>query len=482
MSDRTPINAVVWSLLERLSGQVVGFLIGVVLARLLSPSDYGTIGMMALFLALSNAFIEAGFGAALVRKQDRSEDDLTTAFYVNLCVGAIICVILCAMSGMIANFFREPVLQALVCIASVNLFLGAICIVQRSVLTAQLDIKGQTVISLIANIPSGLVAIFLAYRGYGVYALSIQSIVGTVVSSVAIWCYSGWRPRGHFSRSSLRYLWGFGSRLLAANLVGTFFNNVYSLIIGKFFPRESLGYYAKASSLTEHVAGTTTGIVMRSAVPILARYQADKVNLRSKFRECMSFMVMTTAPLSAALCFSGRDIIVFLWSQRWEDAVLLFQLLLVGAMFRPIGELSLAIFQVLGRTDITLKLELPKKCIYCLFIGVGLLYGVVGLAIAWIGVNVVASMINMYPTRKLLNYGYVGQFMDMLRYMIVAYSLSYVLRLPFAFNLPIVNIVSHLSCFFLAYVVALKILRDSCYLKYEGRIVNLIRSKFCKQV
>ena len=215
---------VIWSLFDRLGAQFVTFIIGIVLARLLTPADYGLVGIIAIFIAVSNVLIEGGFSNALIRKLDRTESDLSTAFYFNVVVGIFLYVLLFFLAPFIATYFEDPLLIPLLRIIGLNVFFNSLCIVQNAILTAELNIKLQTLISLCSQIPMGIIAIYLAYKGFGVYALAIQSVGYTFIKTILFWCFARWRPITGFSKDSFNYLLSFGSKLVGANLIGTVFN------------------------------------------------------------------------------------------------------------------------------------------------------------------------------------------------------------------------------------------------------------------
>ena len=466
----TPFFAAIWSLLERLSSQIVSFFIGIVLARLLSPSEYGIVGLTTIFISLSNTFIEAGFANGLIRKIDRTEKDLSTAFYFNVVVGLIVYGILWVCSPLIANFFHEPLLIPLVKIIGLSVLLHSLCIVQNAILTANLNIRLQTIIGFCGQLPAGLIAIVLAYNGWSVYALAMQTVLAAFIRTMLYWIFAKWRPREKFSRESFRYLFNFGSKLLGANLIGTVFNEIYSVIIGKFFTKSELGLFSKANGLSLNVNSISSGMIQKIALPVLAKYQNDMQELREHFREVMRLIVMFTAPLSAILCFTGRDIIVFLWSDKWLPAVIFFQILVAGIMWNPIGQLSLSLFQVVNRTGLILKLEFPKKTIYTILIFIGFQYGVIGIAVSQFFINLVGSAINLYPTKKILQYSYLAQVFDVCKYMIVAYPIAWGITRFIHFDIPLLNIITSFAIFIPAYCGALLLIQDSIAKKYFQKI------------
>lgn len=475
MASYTGVSAAIWSFFEKLSSQAVSFVIGIILARLLTPYDYGVVGLTAIFIAVSNVFIEAGFANALIQNQHRTEKDLSTAFYFNVVIGLVCYALLWIFTPGIAAWFKEPLLIPLLKIVGINIILNSLSIVQTAILTAKLNIRLQTIINLSAQLPAGIIAIVMAYHGMGVYALALQAVLASLIRVILLWIFAKWIPKEKFDKQSLAKLWSFGSKLLGANLIGTLFSQVYSIIIGKFIGKNELGYFSKANGLCTNVDGVTSGIVQRVALPVLAKYQDDELMLTEKFRESMRLLVMLIAPLTAFLSFASDDIIVLLWTERWLYCSLLFKILIVGIMFGPVGQMSLSLMQALGRTGMVLKLEFPKKIVYCIYLFVGFQYGVVGLAIANVFINITGTLINVWATRKLLPYSYVKQLIDVSVYVIIAFVVGWLSSLMIDFNSNILNILSYLLIVMVGYVAVLFALKDKIFQKYLSKLATNLK-------
>lgn len=465
MSSYSGISAAIWSFLEKLSSQAVSFIIGIVLARLLTPYDYGVVGLTAIFIAISNVFIDSGFANALIQNQHRTEKDLSTAFYFNVVVGLVCYAILWLATPFISSWFNEPLLIPLLKIVGLNVVLNSLCIVQTALLTAKLNIRLQTIINLSAQVPAGIIAIVLAYRGMGVYALALQTVISSFIKVGLLWFFAKWVPKEKFCKDSFNALWGFGSKLLGANLIGTLFNQIYSIIIGKFIGKKELGYFSKANGLCSNVDGVTSGIVQRVALPVLAKYQDNELLLTGKFREIMRLLVMLIAPLTAFLCFASDDIIVLLWTEKWLYCSLLFKILIVGIMLGPVGQMSLSLMQALGRTGMVLKLEFPKKLVYCIYLAIGFQYGVLGLAIAQVFINITGALINVWATRKLLPYSYMKQLKDIAIYILIAFGIGWCISWFAIFDSLVANIVILLVLMFTLYSLVLFVIKDDIFIK-----------------
>lgn len=469
----TPLKATLWSFIERLSTQIVSFCIGIILARLLSPHDYGVVGMIAIFIALSNVFIDSGFANALIHKQDRNETDLSTAFYFNVAVGGIVYSVLWLCAPFIADYFNEAILVDIVRISGLTIIFYSLSIVQTAVLTANLNIRLQTIINLCSQVPAGVIAIYFAMSGFGVYSLALQTVIAAGLRCLFLFLIAKWRPKEKFDLASFKYLWNYGSKLLAASLIGTTFDQIYSVLIGRYVGTAELGYYSKGANLKDNVAGITNGIIQKVALPVLSTYQNDTKLLCRKFRDMMKSLLMFIAPLSAFLFFSAKDIVVLLWTDKWLYSSELFSLLIVGAMFTPIGYTSLALLQAVGKTSTILKLEFPKKTIYIVLIALGFCYGVKGLCVAQIFICITAAIINMFPTKKILGYSYIEQALDLVKYMVFAFFAYFMSSIVPSFNILIFCILEKLLIGTIIYVGLLWGFHDKLFLSYMKKL-------FCK--
>lgn len=476
-SRNRTVWAVVWSFVERFSTQVVSFFIGILLARLLSPHDFGVVGLISIFLVLSNVFIDSGFASALIRKVDRTQGDLSTAFYFNIVVGVVSYSILAYISPFIADYFDEPVLVDLVKIAGLNVLFNSFCIVQTAILTANLNIKLQTIINICSQIPAGLIAVYMAYQGQGVYSLAYQTVISSFLKMLLLWAYAKWRPSWIFDFSSFFYLWNFGSKLLAATLVGTFFDQVYSVLIGKYIGKNELGYFSKAQGLNNNVNSINTGIIQKVALPVLSRYQNNCIVLSEKFREVMCMLIFIIAPLSSFLFFASDDIIITIWTEKWLQSSILFKFLILSTMFSPIGQLSLSLLQVIQRTDLILKLEFPKKFLYCIYIAIGFQFGVLGLVVAMVFISITAMAINMWATKIHLIYSFRRQTMDLLKYMLLSFFLAWICSSICLFTSHIINIVVLFLLFSSAYLTTLYFINDHFVRMYLPGICTYFKVK-----
>ena len=257
------IGAFFWTVSDKIGIQLFSFVIGIFLARLLTPFDYGVVGLSTIFIALTDMLIESGFSNALIRKQDRSQTDLSTAFIFNVSLSLILYVLLFFLSPYIANFFDTPVLSPVLRIVSINVVVNSLCVVQNAVFLAEFRLKILTIINFVSLFPSSAVALYLAFYGYGVYALVMQSVLAGVIRLVLLWYFAKWRPSLVFSNQSFTYLWGFGSKLILTRFIGICFNKVNTFIIGKYIGKTDLGYYSKAESLSSQPDTLISGVITK---------------------------------------------------------------------------------------------------------------------------------------------------------------------------------------------------------------------------
>lgn len=416
---RKSVSATIWSVLDRVWAQGIGFLIGIVLARLLTPEDYGLVGISMVFIAFSNVFIEAGFSNALIRKLDRTNTDYSTAFHFNAIMGVVMYFVLFFCAPLIADYFDDKELIPLTRIVSITVVLNSLCIVQNAILTADFRMREQAIINIVAQIPSGLLAIYLAYSGLGIYALAVQTVLSSLLRTIMFWIVTKWIPRMEFSMDSMRYLWGFGSKLIGANFLGTVFNEIYTVLVGKYVGKTDLGYYSKGRSLSTQPETICNGVIQKVALPLLANAQDDKYLLKEKYRELTQLVTCVMTLLSGILIVVAKPLILLLWGDVWEGSVIVFQLLLLSSVIGYIQSLSLVLLQILNRTGYTLKLEFLKKPVYFIVILLLLHYGLRGLLLAYVINALWGTVVNMSAPHKYIEYSYWAQFKDVAWYFLV---------------------------------------------------------------
>lgn len=414
------VRGTVWSFIDNSSTMFLSFIIGIVLARLLSPADYGTVGVLSIFLALANTFVDCGFGNAIIRKKGYTQEDTSTAFFFNAGVGILVYLVLFLISPLVADFFKMPILKILLRVLGLVVFFNGLSIVQTAQFTAQLKIKTLMYVNVGTQIPMGLVGIYFAYQGYGVWTLVIQQVGSSVLKTILLWYLSKWRPSLTFKKESFNYLFNFGWKLLGANLMGTFFNEIYGFVIGRMMGASDLGLYSKAKQLANTPMTILNNVINRVVLPILVQTQGDKSQVRNVYSKLIQLVIFFVAPAYFLLVVIARPLINIIWTTKWSGTIVLFQIFCVGMIFGPISQLNFSLLQLLNRTDLTLKLEFIKKPVLLIILLVSIPFGVKGVVIGASAYNIYGSLVNMSPTRKLLDYSYRNQLIDILKYVVVA--------------------------------------------------------------
>lgn len=397
------IHGIIWSAIERFSLQGVQFLIGIVLARLLMPSDFGMIGMLSIFLSVSQTFIDCGFSNALIRQKDTSSEDYGTAFIVNFVISVFAFVILFAVAPFVAKFYSMPELQPVMRCVSVTLIINALYAVHKVKLTKNIDFKTQSKASLCAAVISGILGIVLAYNGFGVWSLVYQSICNSVLNVLLMSFLLGWFPRPVFSYDSFHSLFEFGSKLLLASIISSIYSNLYNIVIGKLFSANNLGYYTRADQLGNFPSQNIAGILSRVTYPILSQLQDDDEKLKSIYIKYLRVSCFVVFPLMMGLAALAKPTIILLLGEKWVPSVVLLQILCFGMMLDPVCNINLNLLYVKGRSDLVLKLEVIKKTIAVMIIVVSLNFGLMGICIGRAIYGVVATFMNMIYTRRFID-------------------------------------------------------------------------------
>ncbi len=392
--------------------QGLQFVMGLILARLLLPADYGLIGMLAIFLAISQTFIDSGFSTALIQKKDRTETDFSTVFYFNISIAILFYFVLFFSAPWIAKFYNAPLLSDLTKVIAFNIVIGSFSIVQRAKLTIQLDFKTQSKASLLSVFLGGLLGITMAYKGFGVWALVAQSLSRNFLNTLFLWFFAKWSPKLIFSTNSFKGVFSFGSKLLAAGLINTIFRNIYLIVIGKLYSASELGFYTRAKQFQQLPSQNISGIISRVSFPVMSSVQNDNDKLKLMTKKFIRLAVFIVFPLMMGMIVLAEPMIRFILTEKWLPAVPFLQLLAIIGIFNPISVINLNILNVKGRSDLFLKLEIIKKTLVVLNILITFPYGVKIMIIGQIAASSINFLINTYYTGKLINYHTWAQIKD----------------------------------------------------------------------
>ncbi len=401
MSDKKrAVKGVIWSGIERFSVQIVQFVISVILARILSPSDFGLLALVMVVINILQVFNEVGFGAALMQKLDRDELDFSTVFVFNIILGIALYGLVYLSAPLMALFFNNTELTLLIRLIGLNLIISSFIIVQRTRLWIKVDFKTQAKASFIAVIISGSIGIYLAYAGWGVLALIVQSLVNNLVNTMLIWLFVKWKISLRFSYERFVGLFNYAYKLILARLVNSVFNEIYSIVIGKAYTPAQLGYFNRAKSFTELSSGNITSIVQKVSVPLLCEAQHDNKRMSEvllKFIKNTSFIVF---PLLCGLFVLAEPLVSVLLTDKWLPSVWILRVLCPVGMMYVISTFNMNIFNATGKTDWALKSEIIKKIIYVGIITIAVFFGFKALIYSQILIAIIELTISTYYTKK----------------------------------------------------------------------------------
>lgn len=422
MSDlsRKTAKGAFWSGLDIISRQIISFVINIILARLLFPEDYGILGIVLVFTTIMDVIIDGGFSVALIRKKERTEEDLSTAFFFNVFLGGIGYLCLFFAAPTIALFFNTPSITIILRVVGLGVIFNSLSIVQNAILTAELRLDVYTKISVGTQIICGIIGVGMAYMGYGVWALVAQATMAYLLKMLLLWLLAKWRPRLLFSKDSFHYLWDFGSKLLASSLIGTIFYKAYTFIIGKYVGKYELGLFTRAETLGQQAPSIFSSILQKVVVPSLSVYQDDKNKLVINYKKYISVVAFLLAPIVVFCIAEAKPIFLILFGSRWEHCVPMFQILCIGFLWYPFANMGLYLLQIVGKSGEILKLEFYKKPIGALIIAAGIPFGIWGIIISKVVVDTYCFCINLSPLNKELDYGIVSQIISIVKYIIPA--------------------------------------------------------------
>ena len=403
------VKSVMWSSIERFSVQGIQFILSIVIARLVTPSEYGLIAMLSIFLAIAQTFIDSGFSNALIQKQGRTETDNSTVFYFNIAVSIIVYGMLYGAAPFIADFYKEPLLTTVTRWIGLNIIISAFSIVQRAILIIKLDFKTQAKASLIAVILSGGVGIAFAYYGYGVWALVIQAIASNFINTFLLWIFAKWTPAFRYSWQSFRTLFAFGSKLLLSGLLHTIYMNLYSLVIGKKFSAVEVGYFNRASTLAQFPSINITNVLTRAIYLIQCQLQDQQDKLKNSFIQFIRLSVFLIFPLMIGVCVLSKPLVLLFLTEKWLPAAELLQILCIAYMWYPVMSINNNMLNVRGRSDYFLKAEIIKKVIAIGILVATLPWGVKILCWGLVLYSFCDMAIIIYYTKKVLPTGFSEQ-------------------------------------------------------------------------
>lgn len=406
-------NGLIWNAIDKFAVQGTNFLIGLFLARLLIPSDYGLIGMLALFLFVSQVLVEGGFSSALIQKHTPDNDDYSTVFYFNLAVAVVFYLILFFTAPLIAAFYNVPSLILITRVVSLSIIIVALSIVQQTKLTISLDFKTQAKVSALAVLISGVLSVYAAYHGYGVWSLVIQTLSSTFIRTLMLFYFNKWIPAPVFSTSSFKNLFRFSSRLLASTFLSTLVLHMYSILIGKYYNARELGFYTNAKQFPELLGGTIGNVLLGVTFPVMASLQNERERMVLVYARLMRVTVFFVMPMLTLFALLSEPFIRIILTEKWMPAVPLIQWLCFAYMITPINILNVNSLNASGRSDLYLKVVLIRLLFSLATLLITIPFGLKAIVIGNFSATIIAFFINTYYPGKIFGYGAIKQLREM---------------------------------------------------------------------
>ena len=404
----------IWKFLERGGTQIVQFVLSIILARMLLPSDYGIIALLMVFIQIANVFIQSGFTSALVQKRDADDLDFASVFYFSLFVAFILYAIIFFCAPLIAAFYKMDLLTRVVRVLAITLFFGALNSVQSAVVAKTMQFKRLFFSSLGAVLGSGAIGIFLAFRGAGVWSLVVQQLSNIVLVSLILFYTVRWRPGFMFSANRLFSLFSYGWKVLCSGLIDTIYNNIYNLSIGKIYDSKILGVYSRGQQFPLVLVSNLDGAIQGVMLPTISSHQNDIVAVKRITRRSITTSTFFVFPCIFGLIAVANPLVSVLLTPKWLDCVPFLQLACIAYALWPIHTTNLTAIAALGRSDIFLKLEIVKKAIAIVIFLVSIPFGIYAMMYGQIISGVLSAFVNAYPNKKLLDYSYSEQIKDII--------------------------------------------------------------------
>jgi len=407
------INALFWSFIERFGQQLIQFVTSVILARILLPEDFGLVAMLAIFFAFGMAFIDSGFQKALVQKKELTQVDESSVFYFNVFISILLASIMIMVAPLIGEFYGQPKLIQITRMLSLTLIFSSLGLVQDALLARSLNFKVLFKVNISSYILSGVISTYMALSGFGVWSIVFLQVGSSLFRTVFLWAFNIWRPGLHFSLTSIKSMFSFGSRLFIVSLTNSVFTNIYQVIIGKFFSASSLGFYSRAKTLSMYPVTVVTSVVNQVSFPVFSKIQDDKNQLKNYMQKSLTMLTMVTFPLMIGVAVSAKPLIIVLLTEKWLPSVPYFQMLCIVGMLYPIHVINLNALNARGRSDLYLKIDIVNKALIVLIVFITFRFGISAMIIGQIVHSFLVYYFFSYYSGKHLNYTIINQLKDM---------------------------------------------------------------------
>lgn len=470
------IKGVGWSAADAVLGQGVTFIVGLVLARLLSPDEYGLIGICLIFTTVLNGIVDSGFSNALIRKKEVTEEDYNTMFMTNMAISIVLYFLLFIGAPLVSGFFHRNELTDLIRVTGLILFINALSITQVTILTKKIDFKSKTSASIASAILSGILGIAMALYGFGVWALVCQIVSKQLFYTLSLWFINRWYPTFQFSLNSFNYMWGFGWKLLVSGLLNNIWNQLYQVVVGKFYSPSTLGQYTRSRQFASLFSDNFTTIIQRVSYPALANIQDNKEQLLLAYKKIIKMTMFITVLVMFTLGAISEPLIHWLLGEKWHKAALFLPLICLNMSLYPLHAINLNMLQIQGRSDIFLKLEIIKKFVAIFPILIGIFMNIYCMLIASIVTGIISFFLNSYYTGKELKYTSIEQLKDVMPFYVIGSIIGSVIYffkyIPLANHWVLLAQLSVAVCLFLTICIKTKL---SEFIEIRNIVLNFFK-------
>lgn len=403
------VSGATWKLIEISVAHIMTFVVELYLARKLAPSDYGLVGMLAIFFALAGVLVDSGFSSALIQRQNRTREDFSTVFVFNIVASISIYLLFVVLAPSIASFYNAPLLKTIIYVSALSFIIRGFTSIHFAKLNIDLRFSTLSKIHLVGHFVAGITGVLLAYFGFGIWALVFQGIASSLITGVVVWICSGLKPSIAFSTKSFKRLFSYGGNMLGSGLINVVYGNLYTLVIGKGFSPAAVGFYNRANGYSSMPSNIVTDIALRVNFPILVKLQDDNERLISAYEKLLKVPFFVLYPILVGIIVCAEPLITVMIGEKWLPCVPYMQILCVGYMFYPLNGFNMNILYAKGRTDISFKLEFIKKPIGLLLLFASLPFGIIWMMVGKALYSVIVYFINCYYTNKIVGYGLVRQ-------------------------------------------------------------------------
>ncbi|RHE41183.1 lipopolysaccharide biosynthesis protein [Eubacterium sp. AM28-29] len=472
-SNRTLVNFI-WRFAERCGAQLVTFIVSIVLARILSPSDYGTIALVTVFTTILQVFIDSGLSTALIQKKDADDLDFSSVFYFNFIVCLILYIIMFVSAPCIADFYKDSNLITIIRVISLTLIISGVKGVQQSYVSRNMLFKRFFFSTLGGTIFSAVLGIIMAYAGFGVWAIVFQQLSNNAIDTLILWITVKWRPIKKFSWIRLKHLLSFGWKMLASSLLDTVYNNLRNMIIGKLYTSADLAFYNQGDKFPKLIVTNINTSIDSVLLPTMSNEQDNHVRVKDMTRRAIKISTYIMAPLMIGLAFCARPIVQLVLTDKWLPCVPYLQIFCVSYLFWPIHTANLNAIKAMGRSDLFLKIEIIKKFIGMILLIITMNISVMAMAYSLLISGLISQIINSWPNRYLLKYSYIDQIKDILPNIVIALIMGGFVYFISYLNLPIlVSLVVQILSGGIIYLILSILTKNDSFIY----LINILKSR-----